>query len=431
VSEVNKAALREKISDIYVLLLLSVYILFVTPKGYRAIVEAKYAAFMTLSLAYIVIMFVAGSRPRMKLPQAAALLYLLFTAISAVLSPYKSQVFLGGSRKDGLLTIAVYCLVFILLLQYYKPKRRHLYVFAVVMAAFCFITFLQMLGLDPLNLYPAGLSYADANIKYSGVYIGTLGNANMAAAVLAMAVPAFVMAALFKRKKAAEVLLLVPAAMCMMVLVETGSSAGAAAAAAAVILLFPAAVETKRARQRAWFAVAVAAAALFTFIWAYNGRGYGIFYQAHCMIHGKIDESFGSGRVFIWKSVLPLARERLLFGGGPDTLGLRDLQPYEWLRADGTLVRSAITAAHSEYLNILVNQGLLALLAFLALPVMSVIKAYKAKANAAVSICAAAAAGYLLQAFFGVGMCINAPFLWLAMAVILAEKDENKEGVKF
>ena len=37
-------------------------------------------------------------------------------------------------------------------------------------------------------------------------------------------------------------------------------------------------------------------------------------------LHGRLEDSFGSGRIYIWKKTAALVPEHLWFGGGPDTL---------------------------------------------------------------------------------------------------------------
>ena len=99
-------------------------------------------------------------------------------------------------------------------------------------------------------------------------------------------------------------------------------------------------------------------------IYFFGGRLGGFLYEASQVLHGNLDDSFGSGRIYIWRNVLELVPERLLFGGGPETLALRMEAAFERYDPElGILIHSAIDVAHNEYLNVLVNQGLLALAA--------------------------------------------------------------------
>jgi len=424
---------REKASSVYVYLLLTAYILCPPPEGYRAIVEFKYALFMGMTACYAAAMLLSlflarKTLGRLRREELLALAFLGFTALSALLSPWREHTLIGTDRRDGLLTALAYTAIFFFLARHFRPKREHLYAFAFSATAYCAVVILQMCGRNPFGMYPRGLTYFDANVRYSGVYIGTLGNADIAAAVLCMAPPAFFTAAVFRRKSPFELLLLVPAALCLAVLIETNCAGGSCAAVAATILAVPAACRSKKVRRISAAAALTAGALFIVWLLCYRGKQWGVFHQASELLHGRAEESYGSGRIYIWKRVLEKVPERLLFGGGPDTLPLRGIAPYEWLRADGKLISSEITAAHSEYLNILVNCGAFALAAYLALLVSAAARWYRRGGGAARTVCGAAACAYLAQAFFGVSMCLNTPFLWLALACVCSFKEEKRPG---
>lgn len=59
------------------------------------------------------------------------------------------------------------------------------------MSLCCLLSLWQLAGGNPLGLYPNGLSYSDAGTAYSGAYLGTIGNTDLLAAVMCVAVPAF------------------------------------------------------------------------------------------------------------------------------------------------------------------------------------------------------------------------------------------------
>ena len=163
-------------------------------------------------------------------------------------------------------------------------------------------------------------------------------------------------------------------------------------------------------------ALIAAAAAVYCF----GSRMGGFLYEAAALMHGRWDDRFGTGRIYIWRNVIQLVPEHLLLGGGPDTLGLRTDAAFE--RYDetlGILIHSAIDTAHNEYLNILVNQGLLALLSYLAALLASAIHWVRRGAEEpAAALCGCAVLGYCIQAFFGISSPISTPYLWLALAVL-------------
>ena len=139
--------------------------------------------------------------------------------------------------------------------------------------------------------------------------------------------------------------------------------------------------------------------------------------EASRLLRGEWDGSFGSGRLAIWRDCLPLIRRRPLLGGGPDTLGLRGLEPFSWYTEDG-VVPSDITAAHNEYLNILVNQGAPALLAYLGLLGTALLRCLRRAEEPRFAICGAGLLCYAAMAFFSVSCCITAPYVWLLLALL-------------
>ena len=128
--------------------------------------------------------------------------------------------------------------------------------------------------------------------------------------------------------------------------------------------------------------------------------------EAHEILQGRAEDEFGSGRVFIWKNVWQAVKERPLFGGGPDTLSHRITAYFErYDEATNIMRRSGIDTAHNEYLNILANQGIFALLCWLA------------------------ALGYSAVRFVrtagGISMCLSTPFFLIAWAIL-----ENRESCR-
>ena len=167
-------------------------------------------------------------------------------------------------------------------------------------------------------------------------------------------------------------------------------------------------------------------------VYLYDRFPDGFLRQAHEILHGNLDDDFGSGRIYIWRQVWELVKEAPLLGGGPDTLGLRELVPFSRFSEElGMEIVGTIDVAHNEYLNILVNQGLLSLLPYLAALILTFIKWWRDAENNAVAICGCAMLFYSIQAFFGISMCVTAPYLWVAIAIInincTNEKGESHE----
>lgn len=150
--------------------------------------------------------------------------------------------------------------------------------------------------------------------------------------------------------------------------------------------------------------------------------GSGLFHELHAILNGEISEDFGSQRIAIWRQVWEVIREQPLWGSGPDTLELwgKGFQGYSaFYQAQ---VTTLIDTAHNEYLNIWVNQGIFALIAYFAALVCLAWKWIKyAGHHTNAAICGCAVLCYCVQAFFGMSSCITAPYFWMLLGMLQYE----------
>lgn len=412
--------LRGRLSSLYALSLFTLYALYLPPGGYARMMEGKYHLFLALSLGYVLAMTLTGAWREIRVcrPMAlAALAFLALTALSAALSPYGAAVLLGGTRRDGLLTAALYAACFLLLARYLRPTQQLLYA-AAASAALCdLLVLLQLTGRNPLGLYPAGLNYFDGDVAYTGFFAGTAGNIDFTAFLLALCAAAMAAALVRGRSR----WLLAPLALTLWTLWQLRVAAAllglAVTAVLALPLLFP-----RRRRAMCILAALLLASALL-FAWTYSGENQTLI-ELRLLLHGEADASFGSGRLAIWRALMPLIAERPLLGGGCGTLCLRDIEPF-YLYRGGEVIQSAITSAHNEYLGLLVDRGVLTLLAFLALIFLALRRAFRRAGSDTAAIAGTALLCYLVMAFFSVETCITGSFLWLLLALLARESGEK------
>ena len=430
--------LTEKMSDVYLALMLSVFLLWPGTDGYAKITAAKYRLFLILTLGYcagtallyLELLVMRQHRPvsfrvlvRAVRPAEWLMLgYVLCSLLSALLSPWREDTWLGLTRREGFLTLALYAAVFLMLGRLARPKKWLLDIFGAGMCLCCLLAIWQLAGENPLGLYPEGLSYYDTGKAYSGAYLGTIGNTDLLAAVMCAAAPAF----FYGAWKLRRYWLLAPLALCLTVSVWMDVSAGLLGTAAGLILPLPLALSGKK-RRAAAIIIGCGLLASFFAVLLIPGLP-GILGEAHALLHGRAEDTFGSGRVYIWRNVWQAVKERPLFGGGPDTLSRRITAYFErYDEAKNIVIRSGIDAAHNEYLNILANQGCFALLCWLgALGCSAVRFVRQAGERPAVLICGSAVLGYCVQAFFGISMCLSTPFLLIAWAMLENQESEHK-----
>ena len=418
-------ARAERASYLYACALVTVLLLFLPYGGYERMMEGKYACFLALTLGYLAALCAVApiEKPRMTASMWCAAAYLAFSALSALCSPYGAATLLGGTRREGLLTLALYVAMFCFLARYLRAGRRLLYLAALSVALCDLLAVVQLTGRNPLGLYPAGLDYFDGDRVYAGFYAGTSGNIDFTAFLLALAACVFALALARLRLRA-----LAPAlALTLFVLFRLGVSGAWAGLAFAAVwglaLCFP-----KRRKTMLLLSAFLSAAAL-VFVRLYRGANQTLT-EASRLLRGEFDGAFGSGRLAIWRDCLYLARERPLLGGGPDTLWLRGLEPFSWYRGGGATPVD-ITAAHNEYLNILVNQGALALAAYLALLGIALVRCFRRAEEPRFALCGAGLLCYAAMAAFSVSTCITAPYVWLLLALAQKEKTQLKNSEEY
>lgn len=423
------------LADAYLALLMTVMVFACTGQGYLTLQNDKWTVFLFLTGGYVGLSILlwleevlTGLRAPSELKEAVRsaswvhrlmAVYLIWTLLSALLSPYGSAAWRGATRNEGALTIALYVLSFSLLSRFSRPKGWMLWALGVTVTLQSAICLLQLYGGNPLGLYPEGLSYFDAGKAYSGAFLGTVGNVDFLGSYYCLALP-MLWAAVVRLKSSRRFLLLIPFALgfCVIVKMQVLSCfAGVLiGGAAALPFVLPAKEKTRRALGIGILALGAAAVLLLWFA----DFGDGAAHSLHLMLHGQIPGSVDSGRLYIWREVLLRARERLLFGFGPDTLSLAKIAPFERYDPDlNLLIQGGIDAAHNEYLNILFHQGIPALAAYLGALALALVSAWKqSRSSAAAAILTAAFLGYAVQAFFNISVCYVASLYWAVLGLL-------------
>ncbi|MBR3561403.1 MAG: O-antigen ligase family protein [Oscillospiraceae bacterium] len=437
------------ITSLYLAALLCLYLLY-PGQGYQSITVQKWQLYLWLTGIYAAAALLArlelalvGAAPlpsprglgsALSPPHWLFLGYLLVTALSAALSEHRPTALWGSVRCEGLAAITLYVVSFLLVSAYARPRRWMLWLFAAAISVNCVICLIQFAGYNPLHLYPEGMNYYGAYKQYAGEFLGTIGNVDILSAVLSLSIPAFCAALLRGKGDRLRFLLPAPMILCLIVLLKAFVAGGVLGVGGALVLSAPLLCEGKTARKRAALGVACGIVLFAVAVYAFGGRMGGFLYEASELMRGRWDDDFGSGRLYIWRNALALVPEHPLFGGGPDTLGLRTDAAFErYDEALGILIHSSIDTAHNEYLNILVNQGAAALALYLAALIASAVRWVRRCADEPVTaVCGCAILGYCIQAFFGISSPISTPYFWMALALLnpMRHSTEPSTGIK-
>ena len=420
--------------------------------------------------------------PRLSPVMWAALAAAAVALLSWLFSGDLPRSFVGAGRYDGLLTLLVYVLIFLGVTVYSRPKLLHARAFALAVSLCLLVALAQLAGGNPLGLYPGDWTFFDHGIQYSGVYLGTIGNTNILDAVLCLALPLFAglyitldrweflipvalaVPVLLKSGGDGAYLALLVIALVGPVLLLTNLDRIRRTLRLASLLLLAAALALwwqpeigvplrfVYARAVGWLVLAapvcnalshlplpksfspapltlrIVFAALagacviagLAVVLRWNGES-GTVYELQRILHGELDDSFGSSRIRIWRACLALVPERPLLGHGPGMLAAKlDVEFSRYVPETGETLRSYADNAHNVYLGVLVNTGLLGLAALLAQLAMAGREAAKRLDD---PLRLALALGLLCAAvhgFFGLGLCLSQPLFWICLGLLCA-----------
>lgn len=150
-------------------------------------------------------------------------------------------------------------------------------------------------------------------------------------------------------------------------------------------------------------------------------------------------EKLGSSRGYIWSRSLPLIKENLFIGSGPDTFIFEfpqnDLIGKYYAYDTPTIV---VDKPHNLYLQIALNQGLIALIAFLAVMVIYIVDSLKLYAlkqeynNSQMLgiLTCLGVIGYLFAGIFNDSVVSVAPIFWIILGVGVSLNSINRKEIK-
>ncbi len=405
--------------------------------GYSGISEKKTACFYALAGLFLLYGLVRwtlelvqwrrfGCRPRrLTWAQLAALGFWLWTLISAACSPYGEKAWVDPVAHEAALTVSLYVLLFLTVSRWGRPTLRLRNVLFWTLTAFSMLCLLQMLGKNPFGLYPKDMSFYDGyDVRYRGAYLGTIGNVDLVSAFLALVIPILVIAARKKPLRTAWPLWTL-AAVCGGILIWLRVLCGLVGllfgAAVSLVVLSPA-----RQRKRVLLALAVLTAVGIAVLWSFD-LPVQLFHELHVLLHGRAEDSFGTGRFYIWRQILERVPDRLLLGIGPDTVRESGLMPFvRYDELGNVAARATITDAHCYPLQILYCQGLPALLCWLAAVALSLKRWVTARADRAAAALGSGLVCFLGAMLFCFSSVIIMPFFWLTIGLLEAEAARNQ-----
>lgn len=425
-------------TDKYILLMLGLFPLHCGFRvhAYESITEAKLYFFLAATLgwllAVVILTALAGIkreplRPQIRPAHLAMGLFLVFGAVSAAVSDYGAVCLLGAGRYDGYLMIVLYAAAFFGVSLLAEPRPRYAWALGVSVTVCCVIAALQLFGLDPLRLYPESMNYYDKYERMNSAFLGTLGNAGLLAAYLTLAAPfVTVYGVLSERKR--DRLLLIPGALAVAILLLCDVDAGVAALFGCVLVTVPVVIRNRRAARIAGCVSGGATVLGLGVLYFWPGTS-GTLWEISEVLHGRLSDEFGSHRGEIWKQAWALFREKPWFGSGPGTVS--DRFTIRWSRYIEALGRDRVVGvdnAHNVFLGYLVNIGVFGALSYIAAFVSSTVTWLRRRDDALYAAIGSALLCYMIQEFFGLGIVVTEPMLFVVWGLLESTKSEDIEN---
>lgn len=433
------------VTDKFILIMLAVFPLFTGFSGYSNITLSKYLFFVIVTLIWLVFLAAgilkAGEAPRLCAGGAAVIALMAIACASALFSPYGAVTLIGAGRYDGLVSLLLYGAIFIGVSAYGRPLPRYAAALGLSLGLCCLVAVFQLCGANTLKLFSGGLNYYDKGVAYSAEFLGTIGNVDVLAALLCLAVPILFGAFACKGGKYSW-LYLVPAALGLFTALKSGVASAKLGLAAGIIVGGLILINKDRLRRLSLCAVIIAAViAISGFTRFYDGgvklgcapeevrqSHSGTMYEIKEILSGNIDDSFGSGRIGIWRQLLEKYPDRPILGGGPGTVSERvEINFQRFVPETGRTLKTRVDNAHNEFLGYLMDLGALGFLAYLALVVTTLLLFIKRR-NSQTSYLGCGLMGYCVQSFFGLGLCLVLPVVWLCWGLFWSGYLEENHG---
>jgi len=410
-------------------------------------------------------------------------IFALFTIVSSFMSDFRYISIWGFyDRTEGLITYMAYMAVFLAAYSIdfsrinLKPLKWGL-VFSTVILSFIGIG--QFYG---HNFLETNLAYmlsvpAEMQIKmptltfrFKDIAYSTLFNPNYVGSFTAISTPFFLGLFLFEKEKNKKIAYFALSALSFAFMVASGSRAGLVGVMAAAVLLVAMNLKNfKRDWKRYASIIVVFFVIAFVFNFQNPGRVFGkinslfsdagkvVEHEAEIVTGGEDSQgdtttiengdvsgekriwygegftTLGSGRGYIWYKTFGMMKDTLVVGNGPDTYVMK----FPHADAFKENFNKITDKPHNLYLQIGINQGLIALLAFLFLNSYAFWKfcrqidfKFSSRLDQILLMLDASIFGYLMTSIFNDSVVSVAPTYWamlgIFLSILVSRKDMEK-----
>ena len=359
------------------------------------------------------------------------LVYLLLLCVSLFFALDIKMAIMGREyRVEGLITLVCYFLLFFAARTVPLYGRKFFLGIIISSTILSIYGIAQFYGFDP---FPRDFIRSDWKIAFA-----TFGNPNFFGSYLVLVIPVVLHDCIGNKKNVSGICYAIMLyALCCTLTRSAWIGVGVALVLYFVIYIFMS-ENMKLDKQRVIYVLLITFVAIFIFNMTTGNRFLGRFSSIskdarevvkndegvteNAIDHSGATES-GLARIYIWKKVIELIKEKPLTGYGIENL----MEPFEEKFSHESVSKrlgyGKITRppdkAHNEYLNIAVSTGIPSLLMYLLFIILVLKKGLaKIKQNLVYLPFLAAATGYFAQAFFNISVASVAYVYWVFLGLI-------------
>jgi len=236
-----------KITDIYIFMIIVLFPLLVDKTGFLKIFDFKYKCFVCIASIYLIscTLIVIYNLIRknnilkdkkIRKIQLLGLFFLILNIISYFSSPYFKMydLFIGVGRKEGLFTNCLYILSFLYVSFFGKFKKKYILYFSISSILINVIAILQFVGFNPFNMYQNGIGTHNVS------FMATIGNIDFISAIYTILLTvSFTSYIFFKNKKYEKMLHLLSVFLGSFIFQIIDVSSGKLAFGVILVLILP------------------------------------------------------------------------------------------------------------------------------------------------------------------------------------------------
>lgn len=362
---------------------------------------------------------------------------LIVTDIISCIFAYDQRISILGfiNRREGLLVLLTYYIIFLLSSKLTNEKyiKRILLFLTINVVIQVFYGFLQINGIEKIFNIPIKNSW-----KYA---FGLVGNSNFFSSLNILLLNLWIGLYIFGDNKKAIIKLII-VEIFILGLISAGAMSGFVGLVCSLLLLIIYFIILKHNKEKIKTYIVRYIIVILLFIINIFGMSLignsdylsdieELSDQTQSALNNKVENNFGTGRIYIWKKTLHYSKEYLLTGIGIDQfyyLGIKE----------GKIIYDPITGnivdkAHNEYLQILATEGIFKTIIYIALLLWIFFTAIKNICKTKKTLIIAlflSFTSYAIQAFFNISVVRVAPIFFMIMGLLLSYKTNNdlKEG---